>query len=109
MRRANVKNAATIMLLVTLPGCASTLADSKALRPGNALNRSIIDAPVDATSANSPVVIAPEVLHGFNFLYQYVNETEFVLCLDGVRHKGRVYVTGFRLALITRTTINTVA
>jgi hypothetical protein len=104
-----VKNAARILILLALPGCASTFADSKALQPGAAETTSTTHPAVAATRSDTPVIVAPEVLLGFSFLYQYVSETEFVLCLEGTQHKGRVYVTGFRLALLTRTTINTVS
>jgi hypothetical protein len=109
MRRAQVKNAARILIFLTLPGCASKYADSKALHPGPAETRSITEVAVAAAGSNSPVVVVPEVLHGFGFLYQHVTDTEFVLCLEGSQYKGHIYITGFRLALITKTTINTVS
>lgn len=100
-----VKSAALVLALAALPGCAGTISDSKALQPGSAESRRITDLPVDAAGSSAPVVVAPEVLHGFTFLYQYVDETEFVLCLEGNQSKGRIYVTGFRLAILKKTTI----
>ena len=102
-----MKNAARILMLLALPGCASAVADSKALHTGAPDTRSTTDYAVAAERTDAPVIIAPEVLHGFSFLYQYVSETEFVLCLEGTQKRGRIYVSGFRLAVMTKTTINT--
>lgn len=55
-----------------------------------------------------PVVVAQEVLEGFQFLYRFVTETEFVLCLEGESEDGRLYVHSFRLARIKATTANSV-
>jgi hypothetical protein len=64
----------------------------------------------DTTDAsNNHVVVDWEVLAGWRFLYKFVTESEFVLCLEGERDAlGRVHITGFRLALMTETTISSV-
>jgi hypothetical protein len=80
-------------MFLMLTGCASTQPAIKA-------------SPARSFTS---VVVAADVLHGFSFLYQYVNETEFVLCLEGTQDARRLYVTGFRLAVVTKTTINTVS
>ena len=100
-----VNKAAALLMLVALPGCASGPGHAKALHPGPAERSSTTDLPVAAAASGAPVVVAPEVLHGFAFLYQYINETEFVLCLEGRQTHGRVHVTGFRLAVMKHTTL----
>ncbi|HEX6063626.1 MAG TPA: hypothetical protein VFZ04_05355 [Longimicrobiales bacterium] len=105
----DVKHAVRIIVFLALPGCANTIIDSKALQPGSADASRITELAVYAAGSDVPVLVAPEVLGGFNFLYHYIDETEFVLCLEGARKSGRVYVTGFRLATITRTTIGSAA
>jgi hypothetical protein len=55
-----------------------------------------------------PVVVAPEVMEGFRFLYRFITEVEFVLCLEGTRKNGRLHVDGFRLARMEATSVNSV-
>jgi hypothetical protein len=54
------------------------------------------------------VVVAPEVLDGWQFLYRFITETEFVLCLEGTQQDGRVVIDGFRLARMESTNVNSV-
>ena len=101
----DVKIAAMMLMLLLLAGCANTLDDAKALHPDPAPDVRITYPPVMAPRSATPVLVTPEVLLGFSFLYRYIDETEFVLCLEGQERRGRVHVTGFRLALIKRSTI----
>ncbi|HEY0671798.1 MAG TPA: hypothetical protein VGD27_06010 [Longimicrobiales bacterium] len=55
-----------------------------------------------------PVVVAPEVIEGFQFLYRFITEVEFVLCLEGERKNGRLHVDAFRLARMEATSVNSV-
>ncbi|MGQ0815786.1 MAG: hypothetical protein ACT4O1_15225 [Gemmatimonadota bacterium] len=65
--------------------------------------------PAGALDMNAePVVIAPEVLDGWDFLYRFITETEFVLCLEGSKQDGRIVVDGFRLARMEATSVNSV-
>jgi hypothetical protein len=59
-------------------------------------------------SIAEPVVVAPEVIEGFQFLYRFITEVEFVLCLEGTRKNGRLYVDAFRLARMEATSVNSV-
>jgi len=54
--------------------------------------------PAAALEGAGPVVVAPEVVEGFRFLYRFVTETEFVLCLEGRRAGDQIYIESFRLA-----------
>lgn len=68
-------------------------------------------APADVSLDNDaaePVTIAPEVVEGFQFLYRFITEVEFVLCLEGTRKNGRLHVDGFRLARMEATSVNSV-
>jgi hypothetical protein len=47
-------------------------------------------------------------MEGFRFLYRFITEVEFVLCLEGTRKNGRLYVEGFRLARMEATNVNSV-
>jgi hypothetical protein len=98
---------ANILALMTLTACGS------AGRP----KAFAVDHPHDyvdaarttrAITTTDQVVVAPEVIEGFQFLYQFVTETEFVLCLEGTASGGRIYVTSFRLARMTASTANAV-
>ena len=95
-------------MLVALPGCAAATADSKAGHPG-ATGGYAAEFAVAAARSAAPVIIAPEVVHGFSFLYEHIDRTEFVLCLEGTVNKGRVYVPGFQLAVLRKTTIGSVS
>jgi hypothetical protein len=59
-------------------------------------------------SIAEPVVMAPEVIEGFQFLYRFITEVEFVLCLEGTRKNGRLHVDAFRLARMEATSVNSV-
>lgn len=100
---------AMLLGLFALSGCAGTMTSSKAQGPRASEPTRITDLPVDAAGAHTPVVIAPEVLHGFSFLYQNITHTEFVLCLEGTRKNRQIFITGFRLAVITRSSIGAAA
>ena len=66
-----------------------------------------VDAGLDKEVAD-PVVVAPEVVEGFQFLYRFITEVEFVLCLEGTRKNGRLFVDGFRLARMEASSVNSV-
>lgn len=63
---------------------------------------------VDMDAAADAVVIAPEVIEGWQFLYRFITETEFVLCLEGKRQEGKIVVDGFRLARMEASSVNSV-
>ena len=68
-----------------------------------------LGAEVDVTgTADDVLVVAPEVVAGWEFLYRFITETEFVLCLEGTREDDRVIVDGFRLARMEATSVNSV-
>lgn len=58
--------------------------------------------------ASEPIVVAPEVIAGWQFLYRFITETEFVLCLEGSYHNGSVIIDGFRLARMETSNVNSV-
>jgi hypothetical protein len=55
------------------------------------------DAPA-VTGSALPVAVAGEVIQGWSYLYRFVDEAEFVLCLEGYESGGRIVIDGFRLA-----------
>ena len=61
-----------------------------------------------STGSRTPVdpTIAPAVVNGFEFLYRFITETEFVLCLEGSVDDGQVSIENFRLARIDATSVN---
>lgn len=65
-------------------------------------------AVTNATADAEPVVVAPEVVEGWEFLYKNITQTEFVLCLEGTRQDGKIVVDGFRLARMESTSVNSV-
>ena len=97
---------AGIGAIVLLGACSSAGVSPKAFDG--------IPAPSDAAVLHfasddaEPVVIAPEVVDGWEFLYRNITSTEFVLCLEGSHQDGKILVDGFRLARMEASTINTV-
>jgi hypothetical protein len=56
----------------------------------------------------SPVVVAPEVVEAWEFLYRHITTTEFVLCLEGSKQEGYLVIDGFKLARMEASSINNV-
>ena len=54
-----------------------------------------LSAPVGGTA---PVLVAPVVAQQWDYLYRFIRDAEFVLCLEGHRSGGVVHIDGFRLA-----------
>lgn len=46
----------------------------------------------------APVLVSKEVMEGWNYLYRFITEVEFVLCLEGSVRDGVITIDGFRLA-----------
>ncbi|MGH7461320.1 MAG: hypothetical protein ACREMA_09865 [Longimicrobiales bacterium] len=87
-------------LLVTLAvaaGCATSGVQPKETGTGNKASAPKHNAMAHLVGAG-PVVVPAEVLEGWRFLYRFVTEVEFVLCLEGERSGGKIYIEGFRLA-----------
>jgi hypothetical protein len=88
------------LAMLALTACASAGGQPKAYEPAP-LGRTLSVVP--SSRAGLPVAVAADVVEGFQFLYQFINETEFVLCLEGKSVGGRITVTGFRLARMKAT------
>src|SRR5688572_4958035 len=67
-----------------------------------------IEAESSADSGAEPVIVAREVVDGMDFLYRFITETEFVLCLEGTQEGDRIIIDGFRLARMEATSANSV-
>jgi hypothetical protein len=102
-----VHNALGLLLVVMLTACVSTGGQPKASQPAAYTSEKV--AALARHGSTEPVVIAAEVAEGFQFLYRFVEETEFVLCLEGNHSRGRIYITGFRLARMKTTSLHRVA
>ena len=94
------------LLTLTGSGCSTAGVSPKAYDSFSA-------EPTVAESMNTeaglePVIVAPEVMEGWEFLYRFITETEFVLCLEGTRQDGKIVVDGFRLARMEATSVNSV-
>ena len=61
-----------------------------------------------ADADGSPVVVAPEVIEAWEFLYRFITETEFVLCLQGTNQDGRIMIDDFKLARMEASSVNSV-
>ncbi len=93
-------------LTVALAACASGGARPKAVGPVPA--EPVPEAALVSYDDAEPVVVAPEVVEAWEFLYRFVTETEFVLCLEGSGQEGKIVVDGFRLARMEATSVNSV-
>ena len=103
MKRMMVVAAAAL----TFAGCGSAGVSPKAFGTDAGQFRPVADAGLDMNVAE-PIIMAPEVIEGFQFLYRFITEVEFVLCLEGTRKNGRLYVDAFRLARMEATSVNSV-
>ena len=99
------RQVATILAVFGLMACASAGgAQAPKQRGADGAGR----AGRDAGGAAEAVVIAPEVLEGWSFLYRFITEVEFVLCLEGRQDNGVLYIDGFRLARMEEASISSV-
>jgi hypothetical protein len=90
-------------LALALGACSSAGVSPKAYE-----NLRADSEPAEPIADNAAVVVAAEVIDGWKFLYRFITETEFVLCLEGTRQNGRIVVDGFRLAQMEATSVNSV-
>ena len=96
-----------LMAALVVAGCGSAGAAVKALRfQGSQIGRSAVYSK--AALADAEPLLAEDVANGFGFLYRFITEAEFVLCLEGTVDDGELRIDGFRLAHIESTTVNSV-
>lgn len=89
-----------------LAGCVASAAGPQANAKADFENR-----PVDEpgySAGEGAVIVAPEVLEGWRFMYRFITETEFVLCLEGRENNGTVHIENFRLARMEATNVSSV-
>ena len=100
---------AVVVTAMVIAGCGSSGVSPKAFgtEAGNFQPAPAVESGLDKSVAE-PVVVTPEVIEGFRFLYRFITEVEFVLCLEGTRRNGRLYLEGFRLARMEATSVNSV-
>ena len=98
---------AVVVSAVSLTACGSAGVSPKAFGEAGSFQPVAMESGLDKNAAE-PVVVAPEVMEGFQFLYRFITEVEFVLCLEGTRKNGRLYVDAFRLARMEATSVNSV-
>ena len=87
----------TVLAVFALAGCAYSAPKSLAKVSSDkaAFPRLAPSAPLEGAG---PVVVSPEVIDGWRFLYRFITEVEFVLCLEGRRSGDTVVVESFTLA-----------
>ena len=96
-----------LMAALVLAGCGGTGLAVHALRsPSVPVAPSHVQRNPSNNSAQP--IIAADVANGFEFLYRYITEAEFVLCLEGTVTNGELQIDGFRLAGIEASTVNSV-
>lgn len=96
-----------VMAAVWVTACGSAGVSPKAYGEAGRLTPLAAHSGLDMSIAE-PVIVSPEVMEGFQFLYRFITEVEFVLCLEGTRRNGRLYVDAFRLARMEATSVNSV-
>lgn len=99
------KSVLTGLCVLAASACGSAGVSPKAFESSAA---PAAEATPMADGAVEPVIVASEVVDGFEFLYRFITETEFVLCLEGSRQDGKVVIDGFRLARMEATSVNSV-
>lgn len=102
-------NGVVVVVAATMiAGCGSSGVSPKAFgTEAGSFQPSSDESGLDMNVAE-PVVVTPEVIEGFRFLYRFITEVEFVLCLEGTRKNGRLFVDGFRLARMEASSVNSV-
>jgi len=95
------------ILGLALSACSSSGVIPKAFE-GIPAPMTEVSAAAVSTTDSEPVIVAPEVLDGWQFLYRNITTTEFVLCLEGELHDGKLVIDGFKLARMEASTINSV-
>lgn len=90
-----------LLVLVCLSACACassmSLAQLYNLQP---VHPTAVTVRADSAS-EMDVVVAPQVSAQMAFLYRYIQETEFALCLQGRVTKQKIYVDAFTMARIS--------
>ena len=98
--RAAIKALPAVWCIAALIGCASQGSIYQSLN-----YRKALAAPADSAS-KLRVVLGPELTAHLRFLYRYIQETEFAVCLEG-RIKGQqIEVDNFRMAKMHATAPN---
>ena len=87
----------TLVVALIAAGCASAGGQPKTTNVGNKASVPETLRPANLVGAG-PVVVPEEVLEGWRFLYRFVTEVEFVLCLEGHKAGQNIQIEGFRLA-----------
>lgn len=87
-----------IAVAVVLLGCAGTSAEAQSRGGGDAGKARSPASGVEDYEGAGPVIVTPEVREGWRYLYRYITEVEFVLCLEGRRSGDTIIIDGFRLA-----------
>lgn len=98
---------AGVVAAILIASCGTSGVSPKAFGTEAGGMQPAAESGLDMSEAE-PVIVAPEVIEGFKFLYRFITEVEFVLCLEGTRRNGRLYVDNFRLARMEATSINSV-
>lgn len=89
-------------LVLAFVGCSGAPVEAQVHAGGNKAGSFSPGAPTRTEAV--PVVVQPEVLEGWTFLYNNITDVEFVLCLEGVEKDGVLIVDGFRLARMEQAT-----
>lgn len=58
--------------------------------------------------ASGPIIVSRTVLEGWRFLYTFITEVEFVLCLEGEARGDTIVIDGFQLARMEEASLTSV-
>ena len=94
----------TLAAALMAAGCASSGTQPKAFIE----EKSSVAPVATLVEGAGPVVVAQEVLDGWHFMYEFVTEVEFVLCLEGRREGDKVFIDAFRLARMEASNVSSV-
>lgn len=87
-----------VVLATALLGCVSAPVEAQT-PAGTGTGKARSPASQGGAYVESgPIVVAQEVLEGWSYLYRFITEVEFVLCLEGYQADGKIIIDGFRLA-----------
>ena len=96
------------VVVTGLVGCASAPVEAQMAAGKSGSGARSAPPPAGEFVGEGVVLVTQEVLEGWSYLYRFITEVEFVLCLEGEVRDGRIYIDGFRLARMEAPTATSV-
>ena len=80
------------VVVTVLVGCASAPVEAQMAAGKSGSGARSAPPPAGEFVGEGVVLVTQEVLEGWSYLYRFITEVEFVLCLEGEVRDGRIYI-----------------